>query len=72
MKNKLDVKTCIFHKYLKPLQEFIDLESFFTVVYKKIYKYILRSIKSHGCIKSLLTCLLELVFSLSELSVLST
>ena len=55
MKNKLDVKTCIFHKYLKPLQEFIDIESFFTAVYKKIYKYILRSIKSHGCIKSLLT-----------------
>ena len=55
MKNQLNVKTCIFHKYLKPLQNFIDIETFFTWVYKKIYRYIYQSVKSHGTIKSLLT-----------------
>ena len=55
MKNKLNIKTCVFHKYLKPLNKFLDIETFFTLAFKKVYQYILRSLKIKGCIKTLLT-----------------
>ena len=55
MKNKLNIKTCIFHKFLKPIYKFIDIETFFTLSFKKIHEYISRSIKTKGCVKTLLT-----------------
>ena len=55
MKEKLNIKTCIFHKFLKPINKLVDIETFFTLSLKKIHKYISRSIKTKGCIKTLLT-----------------
>ena len=55
MKEKLNIKTCIFHKFLKPINKLVDIETFFTLSLKKTHKYISRSIKTKGCIKTLLT-----------------
>ena len=55
MAKRLDLKSCIFHKYIKPVKKDLDIDTFLTLAQKKVYQYISKTIKKEGCIKSLFT-----------------
>lgn len=55
MSKRLDLKSCLFHKYIKSVRNNIDVATFLTLAQKKVYRYISKTIKKEGCIKSNLT-----------------